>query len=99
MGAFIEALTSAMGRGGPVAGEESRRRGSLGAWLVDRVRHHSERDSRLRILERVRVTPRQVLVLVEAEGERLLVATSDGSAPAIFALGGPERIRVEGSCA
>lgn len=99
MGAFIEALTSAIGRNGPVREEVAPTRRSLGARLMKRFRFRSEVAPRLRVVERVRVTPRQALVLVEAEGERLLVATSDGSASVIHPLGGPTRIQVEGRCA
>ena len=54
------------------------------AWLIDRLSPRAFGKQSLRIVERIRVTPRQALILVEVEGERLLVATSDVSAPAFY---------------
>ena len=92
----MNALTTAMGRGGPAVGKEGGGSRSLGAWLVERLRSRAEDASRLKVLERIRVTPRQLLLLIEAEGERLLVATSEGSATTIYPLG--TQIRLEGTC-
>lgn len=99
MGAFIEALTSAIERNGPTVHGDARIRESLGTRLVRRLRSRSEGVSKLRVLEKVRITPRQGLFLIDAEGERLLVATSDGSTSAIFPLSRAGEIRIEGSCA
>lgn len=43
---------------------------------------------RLALLERITLAPRQTLALVEAEGRRLLVATSPDGAPTFYALDG-----------
>ena len=92
----MNALTTAMGRCGPVIGSERRWHRSFGAWLMKRLRSRAEDASRLKVLERIRVTPRQLLLLIEAEGERLLVATSEGSASTIYRL--DTEIRLEGTC-
>nr|WP_275425895.1 flagellar biosynthetic protein FliO [Occallatibacter savannae] len=68
-----------------------------GAFMT-RLRARAASESRLKILDRFRVTPRQGLLLVEVEDERLLVATSDGSATAFYPLRRPVAIPVEGSC-
>lgn len=99
MAAFMDALTTAMARNGPNVSDEAGTKKSLGTWLVRRLRFRSEGVSRLRVLEKVRITPRQGLILIAVEGERLLVATSDGSASAIYPLSRAGEIRVEGSCA
>jgi len=82
------------------------RRG-FGAWLIDRLRPRCSSAPKLRVLEQIRVTPKQVLFLIEVEGERLLMAASDASAPAFYPFKksapamrrrGPAAIRIEGQC-
>lgn len=90
------ALITATRRNGTADCRESQSQRNLWAWLVDRVRSRSEDASPLRVLQRIRITPRQLLLLVEAQGERLLVATSDGSSSTIYPLDG--EIRLEGTC-
>jgi flagellar biogenesis protein FliO len=67
-------------------------RNGLGAWLIwqarARLRARKTEPSRLTVLERVALAPRQSLALVEADGERLLVATTADSAPAFYSLAG-----------
>jgi len=60
--------------------------GGLAGWLLGRLRAGERRTPRLELLERIALAPRQSLVLVEAEGRRILVATSAEGAPAFFAL-------------
>lgn len=55
-------------------------------WLVRRLRRAVEPRPRLALLERISLAPRQTLALVEAEGRRVLVATSAEGTPAFFAL-------------
>lgn len=62
--------------------------GGLAGWLLGRLRRGTRRSSRLALLERITLAPRQSLALVEAEGRRLLVATSPEGAPAFYALDG-----------
>lgn len=61
----------------------------LAAWLLKRVRDRLRGDRRiprLTLVERIALAPRQSLALVEAEGRRFLVATSQEGGPAFYAL-------------
>jgi flagellar biogenesis protein FliO len=60
--------------------------GGLGAWLLEKLRGRRRREPRLALLERISLAPRQSLALVEAEGRRILVATSAEGAPAFYPL-------------
>jgi flagellar biogenesis protein FliO len=69
--------------------------GGLTGWLVNRVLGRflggKRQGPRLALVERIALAPRHSLALVEAEGRRILVATSADGAPAFFAL--DERMR------
>jgi flagellar biogenesis protein FliO len=67
-------------------GEETRKLGGWAGWLVKKLRAKRGAQPRLELLERIALGPRQSLVLVEAEGRRILVATSAEGAPAFYAL-------------
>jgi flagellar biogenesis protein FliO len=56
------------------------------ARLARRWRVSTARPARLAVIERVALGPRQSLMLVEAEGVHLLVATSADGAPAFYPL-------------
>lgn len=60
--------------------------GGLAGWLLERLRRRPETKPRLALLERITLAPRQTLALVEAEGRRILVATSPEGAPTFYAL-------------
>jgi hypothetical protein len=62
----------------PVAG--------LAGWLLGRLRGDSRPQPSLTLVERITLAPRQSLALVEAEGRRLLVATSPEGPPTFYAL-------------
>lgn len=64
--------------------------GGLAQWLIDRFRRVPGTGPRLAMLERISLAPRQSLALIEADGRRLLVATSPQAAPAFFVLDGPD---------
>lgn len=76
--------------------------GGLAGWLLERLRlgfgrglrrglgRGAQRAPRLALVERIALAPRQQLALVEAEGRRLLVATSPDGAPTFYALDGGE---------
>lgn len=50
-------------------------------WFLERLRHTAHAAPKLIVVERVSLAPRQLLALVETDGQRLLVATSpEGSA-------------------
>jgi len=61
----------------------------VAGWLLGRlrrVRAGAGARSRLELVERITLAPRQSLALIEAEGRRFLVATSPEGAPAFYAL-------------
>lgn len=61
--------------------------GGAAGWLIKRLRTGQAAQSRLTLLDRITLAPRQSLALVEAEGRRILVATSAEGGPAFFPLG------------
>ncbi|MDR3774252.1 MAG: flagellar biosynthetic protein FliO [Terracidiphilus sp.] len=65
--------------------------GGLAGWLLARFRAGGRSTPRLAVLERITLAPRQTLALVEAEGRRFLVATSQEGTPAFHALDHPAR--------
>ena len=55
---------------------------------------HAARAAALALLERITLAPRQSLALIEAEGRRLLVATSPEARPAFYPLDGhPQQLQ------
>jgi flagellar biogenesis protein FliO len=74
-----------MNFGKQTASKSSQTNGLTG-WLLARLRSHRRPGPHLVLLERITLAPRQSLSLVEAEGRRLLVATSAEGAPAFYAL-------------
>ncbi|HUX43521.1 MAG TPA: flagellar biosynthetic protein FliO [Terracidiphilus sp.] len=64
--------------------------GGLAGWLFGRFSRGRRTEPRLALLERIALAPRQSLALVEAEGRRLLVATSPDGAPTFYPLDGGE---------
>jgi len=62
------------------------RRGGLARWLLSRLRREPKPRPRLSLLERIPLSPRQFIVLIEAEGRKFLVATSQEGAPSFFPL-------------
>ena len=58
----------------------------LAGWLIRRLRKKESTQPRLSLLDRIALAPRQSLALVEAEGRRILVATSAEGGPAFYAL-------------
>jgi hypothetical protein len=77
-----------VGTGHTVSGASLDARGVVGrllTWIQPRTRS----EARLAVLDRVTLAPRQSLALIEAEGRRLLVATSPDAAPTFYALDGP----------
>jgi flagellar biogenesis protein FliO len=60
--------------------------GGIAGWLLARLRKDSQHQQRLELVERIALAPRQSLALVEADGRRFLVATSQDGAPAFYPL-------------
>jgi hypothetical protein len=55
-------------------------------WLMRMLRKEQQTKPRLALLDRIALAPRQSLALVEAEGRRILVATSAEGGPAFYPL-------------
>ena len=85
LGVFTNAISLISGRAGSSSTAGSR---GLAGWLLNRLRRTSIRTPRLALVERINLAPRQTLALIEADGERVLVATSPEGAPAFYALRG-----------
>lgn len=66
--------------------EMTERIGGLAGWLMAKFRQRPRAERRLALLERIALAPRQSLALVEAEGRRILVATSAEGGPAFYPL-------------
>jgi len=60
--------------------------GGWAGWLLRRWRGTKGAVPRLKLVDRITLGPRQSLCLVEADGRRVLLATSTDGAPAFFAL-------------
>lgn len=58
----------------------------LAGWLMGKLRDRQRMRPRLELVERIALAPRQSLALVEAEGRRILVATSPEGGPAFYPL-------------
>jgi hypothetical protein len=70
------------------------RRGQIGGltgWLLARLSGKGRPRPQLAVLERITLAPRQSLALIEASGQRLLVATSADGTPAFYPVGGSGR--------
>lgn len=86
MEAFANTLTSAAHNGVLGSNQSGLRRRGIGAWLIAQLSLREKVKPRLTVVERVTLAPRQFLVMVEAEGQRILVATSPDGSPAFYAL-------------
>ena len=86
----LDGWRSAPAAGRKADGEAAGASAGLGAWLVawmaDRMRRRERPAPRLALVERISLAPRQSLALVEAEGRRMLVATSPEGGPVFYPL-------------
>jgi hypothetical protein len=85
LGVFANALNLANERDA-ASGVAPRIWPSLAARLVARLRQRAIKEARLMVVERISLAPRQIVALIEADGQRLLVATSPDGAPVFFPL-------------
>lgn len=60
--------------------------GGVVGWLREKLRGSNRAQPHLALVERIALGPRQSLALVEAEGRRILVATSAEGGPAFYPL-------------
>ncbi len=65
--------------------------GGLLTWFRGRLRGGPGSAPRLAVIERIALGPRQSLALVEADGRRLLLATSPEGMPAFYPLDEPAK--------
>ncbi len=86
MGVFAHALSLALEERGRTSAIAPQVRPNLAAWLVAQLRRRAQKEPRLALVERISLAPRQIVALVEADGQRLLVATSPEGAPVFFPL-------------
>jgi flagellar biogenesis protein FliO len=59
----------------------------LAGWLLGKLRGVPKAAPRLSVVEQISLAPRQSLALIEVEGRRFLVATSQEGAPCLYPLG------------
>ncbi len=64
----------------------SQGRRGLAVWLLSRLRRHAIKEPRLVLVEKISLAPRQSVALVEADGQRWLVATSSEGTPVFYPL-------------
>ena len=62
-------------------------------WLLARWNGRRRVEPRLALVERITLAPRHSLALIEAEGRRILVATSAEGGPAFYPLDEPANSR------
>ncbi len=74
------------GRAGDDAGGPGGCEGGWAGWLLARWHGRQRAEPRLALVERITLAPRQSLALIEAEGRRILVATSAEGGPAFYPL-------------
>ncbi len=86
MGVFANAFGVATEQSSPASSGTSRERGGLAAWLLQRLHRRAPKQARLAVLERISLAPRQTLALIEADGQRLLVATTPEGTSSFFPL-------------
>jgi flagellar biogenesis protein FliO len=83
LGVFANALNLAVEQ--PQATSHAPQRSGLAAWVLNRFKRRSLQP-RLALVERIILAPRQTVSLIEADGQRILVATSPEGASSFFPL-------------
>jgi len=73
-------------KAGGSGGRAARCASGWAGWLLARWQGRRRAEPRLALVERITLAPRQSLALVEAEGRRILVATSAEGGPAFYPL-------------
>jgi hypothetical protein len=86
LGVFANALSLAVGTTNTASGATLRKRPGLGAFLFERLSRRATKQPRLALVERINLAPRQTVALIEADGQRLLVATSSDGTPSFYPL-------------
>jgi hypothetical protein len=86
LGVFANALSFAVGQRQSVPRALASQRPGLAFWLFSRFHRRAFQQPRLALVEKIVLSPRQIVALIEADGQRVLVATSAEGAPAFFPL-------------
>ena len=86
MEVFANALSLAVGKENAASGADQQKRPGLGAFLFERLSRRATKQPQLALIERINLAPRQTVALIEADGQRLLVATSPDGAPSFYPL-------------
>jgi hypothetical protein len=86
LGVFANALSLAVGERDRAPRKGLKERSGLWAGFFERVRRRATEHPRLALVERINLAPRQTVALIEADGQRLLVATSAEGAPSFYPL-------------
>jgi hypothetical protein len=86
LGVFANALSLAVGRRDTAPGKSLQEWAGLRAWVLEGFRRRAPRQPRLALVERINLAPRQTVALIEADGQRLLVAISPDGAPSFYPL-------------
>jgi hypothetical protein len=96
LGVFAEALMNVHRKNG---GDRSvsKWRG-VTAWVFERIRRRSAMRSRMAVLEKISFAPRQSLALIEVDGERVLVGSSQDGSPQFYRLNAISRSRTQKRC-
>jgi len=86
LGVFANALSLAVRQTGTGPVKNLQEWPGLRVWLLDRFRRRALKQPRLALVERINLAPRQTIALIEADGQRLLVAISSDGAPSFYPL-------------
>ena len=86
MGVFANALSLAVRQSKTNPHQNQQKRPGLVEWLLDRLPRRALKQPCLMLVERINLAPRQTVALIEADGQRLLVATSPDGAPSFYPL-------------
>ena len=86
-------MTGRAGEKAGGAGNDAGGPGGWAGWLLARWQGRRRAEPRLALVERITLAPRQSLALIEAEGRRILVATSAEGGPAFYPLDDHKGVR------
>ncbi|WP_420239908.1 flagellar biosynthetic protein FliO [Telmatobacter bradus] len=65
---------------------QDRKTGGLAGWLLEKLNRTPQSRSRLEMIDRITLAPRQTLSLIEVEGRRFLVASAADGSPSFYPL-------------
>jgi flagellar biogenesis protein FliO len=68
------------------------------AWIYERIHRRAGGQARLAVVEKICFAPRQTLSLIEVDGERILVGTSQDGSPQFYPLRASSRSRTKNRC-